>query len=106
MTESMVNFTAQLFKAVSTPLRIRILNELRGDELTVSEIGARLKVGLPSLSQQLSVLRAKNLVGTRKHGSNIFYSCKDKTIFRLLDVAKKIFDNHLVDVERTLREIR
>lgn len=102
----MVTFKAQLFKALSTPLRIRILNELRGAELTVSEIGAKLNVELPNLSQQLSVLRANKLVGTRKHGNNIFYSCKDKTIFRLLDIAKEIFDNYSTDVEKTLNDIR
>lgn len=106
MTEKMVNFEAQFFKALSNPMRIRIVDELKGAELSVSEISARLNIELPNLSQQLSVLRAKNIVGTRKHGNNIYYSCKDRTIFRLLDVAKEIFHNHLADIEETLKDIR
>lgn len=106
MTEKLVNFKAQFFKALSNPLRIRILDELRMQELTVSQMRDRLAVELPNLSQQLSILRAKNLVAARKQGNNIYYSCSDKTIFRLLDIAKEIFNNHLIDVEQTLKEIR
>lgn len=104
MTEKLVAFEAQFFKALSNPLRIRILHELQNAELTVSELSDKLEVELPNLSQQLSVLRAKNLVIARKQGNNIYYSCGDRTIFRLLDTAKEIFNNHLTDLERTLKE--
>jgi len=103
MTEKLVNFKAEFFKALANPLRIRILDELRTEELTVSEIKERLDVELPNVSQQLSVLRSKNLVVGRKQGNNIYYSCSDPTIFRLLDVAKEIFNNHLVDLQKTLK---
>lgn len=105
MTEKLVNFKAEFFKALANPLRIRILDELRAEELTVSEIRERLDVELPNVSQQLSVLRAKNLVVGRKQGNNIYYSCNDPTVFRLLDVAKEIFNNHLVDLQKTLKEL-
>lgn len=105
MTEKLVNFKAEFFKALANPLRIRILDELRTEELTVSEIRDRLDVELPNVSQQLSVLRSKNLVVGRKQGNNIFYSCNDPTVFRLLDVAKEIFNNHLVDLQKTLKDL-
>lgn len=105
MSEKLVNFKAEFFKALANPLRIRILDELRTEELTVSEIRERLDVELPNASQQLSVLRSKNLVVGRKQGNNIYYSCSDPTVFRLLDVAKEIFNNHLVDLQKTLKEL-
>lgn len=103
MSEKLVNFKADFFKALANPLRIRILDELRSEELTVSEIRDRLDVELPNVSQQLSVLRSKNLVIGRKQGNNIYYSCRDSTVFKLLDVAKEIFNNHLVDLQKTLK---
>lgn len=105
MSERLVNFKAEFFKALANPLRIRILDELRTEELTVSEIRDRLDVELPNISQQLSVLRSKNLVVSRKQGNNIYYSCSDPTVFQLLDVAKKIFNNHLVDLQKTLKDL-
>lgn len=106
MTEKLVNFKADFFKALANPLRIRILDELRDGELTVTDIKDRLgDVELPNVSQQLSVLKGKNLVSARKQGTNIYYSCNDATIFKLLDVTKEVFNNHLVDVQKTLKEL-
>ncbi len=106
MTDKLVAFKAQFFKALSNPLRIRILDELRKEELTVSELRDRLKVELPNLSQQLSVLRSKNMVIARKQGNNIYYSCSERTIFKLLDIAREIFNNHLIDLQKTLNDMR
>lgn len=105
MTEKLVRFKAEFFKALANPIRIRILDELRGEELTVSEIKERLDLELPNISQQLAVLRSKNLVVARKQGNNIYYSCGDATVFKLLDVAKEIFNNHLIDVQETLKQL-
>jgi DNA-binding transcriptional ArsR family regulator len=105
MSEKLVTFKAEFFKALANPLRIRILDQLRTEELTVSEIRDRLEVELPNISQQLSVLRAKKLVVGRKQGNNIYYSCSDPTVFKLLDVAKEIFNNHLIDLQETLRDL-
>lgn len=103
--EKLLQFKAEFFKALANPLRIRILDELRDTELTVSELKERLEVELPHVSQQLRILKSKNLVVARKQGNNIFYSCSDHTIFELLDVAKKIFNNQLVDIQSTLQQL-
>lgn len=105
MSEKLVAFKAEFFKALANPLRIRILDELRQEERTVSEIREKLQVELPNVSQQLAVLKSKNLVAARKQGNNIYYSCIDPTVFELLDIAKKIFNNHLIDVKDTLEQL-
>lgn len=102
MANKLAKFKADFFKALANPLRIQILDQLREQELTVSEIRDRLDVELPNVSQQLAVLRSKNLVVARKQGNNIYYSCVDPTVFKLLDVAKESFNNHLVDLQETL----
>ena len=103
MSESALRqFKSEFFKALSSPLRIQILDELREGELTVSDLKNRLGVEAANVSQQLAILRSKNLVTPRKQGSNIYYSCSDPAIFDLLDVAKKIFNNHLVGMKQIL----
>lgn len=105
MVDKLVRFKAEFFKALANPLRIKILDELRSEELTVSEIKDRLNVELPNVSQQLTILKSKNLVTARKQGNNIYYSCGDPAIFKLLDVAKEIFNNHLIDIKETLSHL-
>ena len=105
MMDKLVNFKADFFKALANPLRIKILDCLRDGELTVSDIRDRLEIELPNVSQQLAVLKAKNLVISRKQGNNIYYACSDKKIFALLDIAKKIFNSHLNDIQKTLKQL-
>jgi ArsR family transcriptional regulator len=98
-------FKAEFFKALAHPFRIEILDALREGELTVNEISTRFGVEKANTSQQLAVLRNKNIVLTRKEGSNVFYSVSDKTVFKLLDIAKEIFSNHLGGVKEMLEEM-
>lgn len=105
MRQQLSDFKADFFKALAHPLRISILDALREGELTVNEISQRFDVEQANASQQLAVLRNRNIVVTRKDGANVYYSISDKSIFKLLDAAKEIFNNHLVGMRSMLEEI-
>ena len=105
MRQQLNEFKADFFKALAHPLRISILDALRDGELTVNEISQRFDVEQANASQQLAVLRNRNIVVTRKEGANVYYSVSDKSIFKLLDAAKEIFNHHLVGVRSMLEEI-
>ena len=105
MRQQLSEFKADFFKALAHPLRISILDALRDGELTVNEISQRFDVEQANASQQLAVLRNRNIVVTRKEGANVYYSVNDKSIFKLLDAAKEIFNHHLVGVRSMLEEI-
>jgi DNA-binding transcriptional ArsR family regulator len=97
-------FKSEFFKALSHPLRVRILDALRDGETGVNELSARLGVEQSTLSQQLSVLRMRDIVVGRKNGNNVFYSVRDPLVFRLLDVIEDIFNNHLISVKDVLSQ--
>ena len=82
-----------------------IIDALRAGEIGVNELSAQLKVEQSTLSQQLGVLRSRNIVVGRKEAQNVFYSVRDPAVFRLLDVAKDIFNNHLVDIQDLLVQV-
>ena len=103
--QQLSNFKAEFFKALAHPLRISILDALREGELTVNEISQRFEIEAANASQQLAVLRNRNIVVARKEGANVYYSVADRSIFKLLDAAKEIFNNHLVGVRSMLEEI-
>src|SRR5258708_6766619 len=98
-------FKAEFFKALSHPLRIAVLDALRNGELGVNELCSILNVEQSTLSQQLSLLRARNIVAGRKEGLNVYYSVRDVTVFKLLDDVKQIFNNHLIDVKDLLSQM-
>jgi ArsR family transcriptional regulator len=98
-------FKAEFFKALAHSVRIRILDCLRDGEKSVNELSELLKIEPANVSQQLTVLRFRNIVTGRKSGSNVFYSVTDPKLFKLLDVAREIFNNHLVGVRDMLKEV-
>ncbi|GIO44875.1 ArsR/SmtB family transcription factor [Paenibacillus apis] len=99
-------FKAEFFKALAHPMRIRILEVLCDGEKSVNELQTILGSEGSAVSQQLSVLRAKNLVNTVKEGTTVVYSLRDPLIKDLLAVARQIFDNHLVESISLLKGIR
>ncbi|MCM3568000.1 helix-turn-helix transcriptional regulator [Neobacillus mesonae] len=97
MNLEMQQFKADFFKALAHPLRIRILEVLAEGDQSVNEIQTLIGSEGSAVSQQLQVLRAKNIVSGTKDGNKVIYTLKDPMIIELLAVAKQIFNNHLVD---------
>ena len=98
-------FKAEFFKALAHPLRIRILELLLERERSVQEIQTALGVDQPIVSQQLAILRAKNIVEPRKEGTPIRYAVRDPALGELLSVARKLFNNQLMGTQTMLREL-
>lgn len=99
-------FKAAFFRALAHPLRIRILEALVRGERSVQELQQALDLEQPVVSQQLAVLRAKNIVVSRKEGTTVRYALRDPLVDELLKVARRIFNNHLVGTQGLLRELR
>ena len=62
-----------VFKALASEPRRRILNHLTGGPMTVGEIAEKFDMELPSISKHLSVLREAGLVRAQKRGQHILY---------------------------------
>lgn len=96
-------FKAEFFKALAHPLRVRILELLRGGPMSVSQLQDAVGVPASSISQQLAVLRGRNVVVTERRGTTVIYRVRDSELFELLDVARRLFNAHLEDTIDLLR---
>ncbi|PWK10298.1 ArsR/SmtB family transcription factor [Tumebacillus permanentifrigoris] len=90
-------FKADFFKALAHPVRIRILELLAGGDKNVNELQSLIGSEGSAMSQQLSILRAKNIVVGTKDGNRVIYSLRDPMLIDLLLVAKQIFNNHFIN---------
>lgn len=100
-------FKSELFKALAHPVRIRIFELLRtgeDGERTVSELHSLLEIEASSVSQQLAVLRARNLVTGRKEGTSVYYRVTDPRVFELLEIARAIFEGQLVSLQELIEQ--
>ena len=65
----------------------------------------RLGIEQANASQHLAVLRAKNILISRKSGNQVFYSVRDPLIIEVLDVMRRYFHAHMSEVLATLKAI-
>ncbi|SDG38198.1 DNA-binding transcriptional regulator, ArsR family [Fontibacillus panacisegetis] len=106
MDANLQQFKAEFFKALAHPMRIRILEVLAEGEQNVNELQTILGSEGSAVSQQLAVLRAKNLVNSVKDGTTVVYSLRDPLLKDLLAVARQIFNNHLIESISLLKDIQ
>ena len=71
---------ARIFKVLSVPTRVRIIQLLKGRVLCVGALSARLKVTQGAVSQHLRVLRDAGLVVDEKRGYYVHYRLNEKTL--------------------------
>lgn len=67
--------------------RVAMFYYLKDKEKSVSEIGKELGIRQPSLSQQLTILKQKGLVSTRREGRNIYYTSKTTKETEILEMV-------------------
>jgi DNA-binding transcriptional ArsR family regulator len=106
VTRQLQTFKAQFFRALAHPVRIKILEILVHGERTVQELQDALGLEQPIVSQQLAVLRSQSIVRGQKDGLSVRYALSDPLLEDLLDVARRIFNNHLVNTQGMLRELQ
>jgi DNA-binding transcriptional ArsR family regulator len=99
-------FKARFFRALAHPARIRLLEILVRGGRTVQELQDALALEQPIVSQQLAVLRNQGIVTTHKEGPSVRYALRDPLVGELLDVARRIFGNHLISTRGMLRELQ
>jgi DNA-binding transcriptional ArsR family regulator len=99
-------FKARFFKALAHPTRIRILEILVNGGRTVYELQEAMTLEQATVSQQLAVLRNQGIVNAEKEGLAVRYSLRDPLVGELLEVARRIFNNHLVSTRELLRELQ
>jgi DNA-binding transcriptional ArsR family regulator len=99
-------FKARFFRALAHPTRIRILEILAGGSRTVQELQAALALDQPLVSQQLAVLRNHGIVTADKQGLAVRYTVRDPLVGELLELARRIFNNHLVSTRGLLLELQ
>jgi len=80
-------FKAKVFKALSDPVRLGIVEYLSEGEKCVCEIVPYVGIAQPLVSRHLKILKSCGLVKERKDGNRRLYSVTDPRVFDLIDVV-------------------
>jgi len=102
--ESFYNLHAEMCKTLSNPRRQAILDTIRSDEMTVSELIKNTGISQANLSQHLAILRSKGVVNTRRDGNNIYYSLSNIKIIKAYDLISEVLEDSTRSREKAIRE--
>ena len=93
--KSIFKLQAEICKTLTNPKRIEILNTLKNEEKTVTELVAALGASKANVSQHLAVMRHKGILATRREGVNIYYRIANPKVIEACSLMKEVlFEQH------------
>ena len=78
-------------KAMSHPLRLKILCTLGDQEISVQDIVEHVGTSQSNISQHLAILRDKGILFSRKDANRVYYKVGDTRTLRLIDMMREVF---------------
>jgi DNA-binding transcriptional ArsR family regulator len=82
---------ALCIKAMSHPLRLKILCVLGNRSVSVQEIVEQVGTSQSNISQHLSILREKNILDSKKEANRVFYFIDDDRMLKLIKMMRDVF---------------
>jgi ArsR family transcriptional regulator len=91
MLEEKVEAVSALLKAISHPLRLKILCQLQDGEKTVGDIQAAVQTTNANVSQHLTKLRHQDIITFRKDANFIYNRIADERVVDLVNTMQNLF---------------
>ena len=81
-------------KAMSHPLRLKILCTLGDQEVSVQDIVDQVGTSQSNISQHLAILRDKGILAARKDANRVYYRVSDGRTLQLIGMMGRVFCHH------------
>jgi len=86
-----IDRASRSLKAMSHPLRLKILCTLGDQEFSVQDIVERVGTSQSNISQHLAILRDKGILASRKDANRVYYSVGDGRTLQLIGMMREVF---------------
>jgi DNA-binding transcriptional ArsR family regulator len=105
MNKTLWRFKSEIFQGLANPTRIAIVELLRDGELSAGQLIDKLEIEQANASQHLAVLRAKQIVVSRRVGNQVYYSIRDRALIEILDILRRYFYAQLSTTVSMMKEV-
>ena len=85
----MLQKAAEVLKTVAHPSRLGIIDLLEQGERAVNEISHSLKIPQPYTSQQLNLMKAKGILGSRRSGIQVYYFIANPSVVEIIHCVRR-----------------
>ncbi|HSG11905.1 MAG TPA: metalloregulator ArsR/SmtB family transcription factor [Gammaproteobacteria bacterium] len=89
--EEDIDRASRSLKAMSHPLRLKILCTLGDQEISVQDIVEQVGTSQSNISQHLAILRDKGILASRKDANRVYYRVGDSRTLRLIGMMREVF---------------
>ena len=89
-----IDRASRSIKAMSHPLRLKILCTLGDNEVSVQDIVDQVGTSQSNISQHLAILRDKGILTSRKDANRVFYRVGDNRTLKLICMMCEVFCSH------------
>ena len=86
-----IDRASRSLKAMSHPLRLKILCTLGDKEISVQDIVDQVGTSQSNISQHLAILRDKGILDSRKDANRVYYRVGDSRTLRHIDMMREVF---------------
>ena len=86
-----IDRASRSLKAMSHPLRLKILCTLGDQEISVQDIVEHVGTSQSNISQHLAILRDKGILDSRKDANRVYYRVEDQRTLRLISMMREVF---------------
>jgi len=86
-----IEVASRSLKAMSHPLRLKILCTLGNQEVCVQGIVENVGTSQSNISQHLAILKDKGILSSRKDANKVFYRVGDERTLRLIGMMQEVF---------------
>lgn len=86
-----INRAAHCLKAMSHPLRLKILCVLGSNSISVQDIVEQVGTSQSNISQHLAILRDKGILDFKKEANRVYYFIDDERVIHLIQMMRGVF---------------
>ena len=90
MEDQIYAYHAEMCKVFSHAKRLELINLLRDREMSAGELGERLGLAPPNLSQHLTMMRERHILVSRKEGNMVYYRIANSRLIEAFDLLREI----------------
>ena len=86
---------AQVCSVLSNAKRLEIIDLLRSGEKTAGDLTREMGIPKPNVSQQLTILREKGVLLSRREGQHIYYRLSFPKMLKAYDLLRQVLIERL-----------
>lgn len=103
--KDLIEYRAEILKALAQPTRLKIIDFLRGGERCVCEIFPAISEEQSNTSRHLNMMLSAGVLSRRKDGLKIYYAIKHPEIIDVINIVTNVVKQDIHGRHKLLKAV-